>query len=65
MKIDPRLPIAWPEQQRRRWRRGQIHCLEGVIQTNPWRILEAMRLCSAESAREQRHDYESRRGPEA
>jgi len=40
-----------------RWRRGQIHCLEGVIQTNPWRILEATRRCSAESAREQRHDW--------
>jgi hypothetical protein len=46
--IDALVGIGWVDTGTvERWRRGQINCLEGVIQTNPSRISEAMRLlCS-------------------
>ena len=43
--IDVLVGIGWVDAGTvERWRRGQIDCLEGAIQTNPSRISEAMRL---------------------
>jgi hypothetical protein len=43
--IDVLLGIGWLDPSSlERWRRGQIDCLEGAIQTKPPRISEAMKL---------------------
>src|SRR3981081_676444 len=43
--IDVLLGIGWLDPNTaRRWQQGQIECLEGVLQTNPARIAEAMTL---------------------
>jgi hypothetical protein len=49
--IDVLVGIGWVDAgSLERWRRGQIDCLEGVIQTNPNRVSEAMRLFGAWAA---------------
>src|SRR5712691_6264658 len=43
--IDVQLGIGWLDPNtEKRWRLGQIDCIEGVLQTNPARIAEAMEL---------------------
>jgi hypothetical protein len=43
--VDVLLGIGWLDPNTaRRWQQGQIECLEGVLQTNPARIAEAMTL---------------------
>jgi hypothetical protein len=40
--------IGWLDASgEKRWRQGQVDCLEGLIQTNPARVSEAMRLLQA------------------
>jgi hypothetical protein len=49
--IDVLVGIGWVDPGTvERWRRGQTDCLEGVIQTNPSRITEALRLFRAWAA---------------
>ena len=43
--VDILLGIGWLDPNSlERWRRGQVECLEGLLQTNPSRVSEAMEL---------------------
>ncbi|MGY4500971.1 hypothetical protein ACVWYH_004902 [Bradyrhizobium sp. GM24.11] len=56
--IDILIGIGWLDPGAvERWQRGQVDCLEEVVQTNPLRILEAMQLFQSWAA-EERADRE-------
>jgi hypothetical protein len=63
---DVLLGIGWlPPSTVQAWRRGQIDCIEGAIQTNPARIVEALKLfqswATAKDLKASETDYVARR----